>query len=106
MKGQCIDCGGECLNSSTRCKKCSNVQRSAYFASGAPGQHRDEVAAMFLTGASLKEMAKHFNMTPGSMGVLIHRLRTDYGYDLPYRRKFTAEGLAFMKANGEKNRRC
>lgn len=81
-RGKCIECGGlmgidSRPGSKGRCEKCRARER----------QRTDgKIVHLWKEGASIKEIAAKLGITPGSLGLRMHRMRRR-GADLPLRRK-------------------
>lgn len=101
---RCLECGGPRSEGSVRCRRCASSERSEFFAQGANMEKRRKIIDLYRAGMPIKDMARILGLTPGSLALQINRLRK-YGYDLPYRRTFTPEGIARMRENGRNRRR-
>lgn len=92
-RGTCERCGARTdgsngINAPVVCHRCDGPEKSARM-TATFGDQRDKLAALYRSGMSFKDIAAAMGWgqknAEHTVTVAMHRLRRDYGYDLPYR---------------------
>ena len=104
--GTCIDCGARTegtasgyVRASVRCDPCAR-EVAANVAHLAAAAHREEVAALWVTGMPMREMAALLEVKRESLNSLIVRWRRE-GFDFPCRRVASKAGRLNQRRRGK-----